>query len=173
MDDSGSRLPEANAVTLGHRGEEVIDLFVAVDSGEQVGAGTAASLDQVIAVDRGRNSHSIAPRHHELQQGHLCGRVLHGDPIGPEHQEVDTSLPANISRVVEVRDQDLLGQSHGTAELGPACLQLLAEVLVHSLDDIKILHLSLRSSSSSSRTHEGGALYRRNPRRGPAPEAGG
>ena len=77
-------LPEADAVAGGDRLEEVVDLVVALDRGQQVGLGVDPGLDEVVAVDGGRDLGLVEAGGHELEEGHLGGGVLHGHPVGAE-----------------------------------------------------------------------------------------
>ena len=53
---------------------------------------------------------------HELQQRHLRGGVLHGDPVGVEVGVAAAALELLALRVAEVVDQDLLGERERPAE---------------------------------------------------------
>ena len=84
MDDARTRLPEADAVLGRHGLEEVVDLVVVLECGEQVDLAVLARLDQVVAVHRRRHGDLGKTGGHELEQRHLRGGVLHGDSIGVE-----------------------------------------------------------------------------------------
>ncbi len=67
-------------------------------------------LDQVVAVHRRRHGDLVAPRLHELQQAGLPEHVLKDDPVGAELQIAPARLELLAFRVVEVSEQDLVGQ---------------------------------------------------------------
>src|SRR5947209_4350291 len=54
---------------------------------------------------------------HELQHGHLGGRILHGHPVWPQRQHRFAPLPDLRLPAVHVGDQDLFGQGEATPEL--------------------------------------------------------
>jgi hypothetical protein len=83
VNDAGSRLPESDAVLPGGGGEEGVDLAILLLGLPKIGSSARAGLNQVIAVDRGRDGGARDPRAHELEDRHLGGGVLHGHPIGP------------------------------------------------------------------------------------------
>ena len=56
MYDSAARLPEADAVFGGRGCEKVVDLLVSLLCPLEIVAGSGLGLDQVVTVDRGRNS---------------------------------------------------------------------------------------------------------------------
>ena len=64
--------------------QEVVDLAVGVDGDLQVLRGADLGLDQVVAVDRRGHRGLVEAGGHELEQRHLRGGVLHGDPVGVE-----------------------------------------------------------------------------------------
>ncbi|MNY75533.1 hypothetical protein D3C86_2148310 [compost metagenome] len=47
---------------------------------------------------------------HELEDGHLGRGVLHDDPVDPELEIALAGLQLLRARIVEVREEDLLGQ---------------------------------------------------------------
>ena len=53
----------------------------------QVGGRTRLRPDEMVTVHRRGDGHPLAARLHELQQRHLCGRVLHGNAIRMEKKE--------------------------------------------------------------------------------------
>src|SRR3990172_6158287 len=109
VDDPRARPPEADAVLLRHRAEEVVHLLVLPDRAPQVVGGARLGADQVVAVHGRGHRHARAPRLHELQQGHLRRRVLHRDPVHGEAQDRPAALPRLALEVPAVGDQDLLG----------------------------------------------------------------
>ncbi len=81
VDNTCTGLPEANAVFVGDRSQEVEDLVALVNRILQIRRSAYPSLDQVIAVRGGRNSYFFAARLHELKQGHLSRGILHGHAV--------------------------------------------------------------------------------------------
>lgn len=73
----------------------------------------------MIAVDGARHSDFLLACLHELQDGHLRGRVLHGHPIRAQSQHGLAALPDLGFQVVGVSHQDLFSECQGTAELRP------------------------------------------------------
>ena len=88
VNDTGSRLPEADPVLIADGGEEIVDLTVLVVGAGQVLIGTLFGQDKVVTVYGRGDGHLIATGHHELQQGHLGGSVLHGYAVGLEEDVV-------------------------------------------------------------------------------------
>jgi len=84
VDDPGAGLPEARAVAGADRGQEVVDLSVALDGREQVRPAVVAGLDEVVAVGGGRNPDLVEAGGHELKPGHLGCGVLHRHPVGTQ-----------------------------------------------------------------------------------------
>ena len=56
---------------------------------------------------------------HELQERHLRGGVLHGDAVGAEVGVGLASLELLVLGIVEVVDEDLLGQREAATEPAP------------------------------------------------------
>ena len=96
--------------------QEVVDLAVGVDGDAEVDLGADLGLDQVIAVHGRRHGGLGQPGGHELQQRHLGGGVLHGDPVGVEVGVAGSPLEFLTVWIDEVVDQDLLGQCEWSAE---------------------------------------------------------
>ena len=84
VDDAAARPPEADAVLGADGTQEVVDLPVGVDGDAEVDASADLGGDQMVAVNGGRHRCGRQTRGHELQQRHLCRRVLHGHPVGAE-----------------------------------------------------------------------------------------
>ena len=77
VDNSSTWLPKTNAILIRNRGKEIIDLFVFIFCFAQVFICSNFRLDQVIAVNGRRYSNLGTTGLHKLQQGHLCGSILH------------------------------------------------------------------------------------------------
>ena len=64
------------------RPQEMVDLAVVRERGDEIAFGPVARRREVIAVNGRRNGYFGSSALHELQQGHLSGGVLHGNAIG-------------------------------------------------------------------------------------------
>ena len=135
MDDSGTWCPEAGAVLGTDLFEEVVDLTVGVGRDHEVGLAVDASLDQVIAVGRSRHRCAVEASSHELQPCHLGGGILHGHPVGAKVGVGNAPLEASSARIVEVIDQNLLGQGKGSSELLTTPRKTFVECAVHLVDE--------------------------------------
>ena len=69
--------------------------------------------------------------------GHLGGGVLHGDAVGAEVGVGDAPLEPTRARVVEVVDQDLLGERQRPTEPLAADRQTLVEGRVDTFDEVE------------------------------------
>ena len=120
MDDSCSRLPEADAVFRSHTFQKVIDFFIRGTSGRQIFFHSFICLNQMVAMYSGRHCRYRFPGIHKLQQCHLCRSILHGYPVGTE---IDILFsPTKRSHhvlVVQMGIQYFLGQGHGTSQFFP------------------------------------------------------
>ena len=137
VDDPGPGLPEADAVLRRHRAEELVDLGVHVERACQVGVGADAGLDEVVAVHRARHLHRRQPGGHELQQRHLRGGVLHGDPVGPVVGVVDAPFDADRRRIVGVREEHLLGEGERATEATTGVSEARGVPCVRGLDELE------------------------------------
>ena len=115
VDDAAARTPEADAVLGADAAQEVVHLAVGVDRDAQVDLGAHLGGDQVVAVHGAGHERGRQTCGHELQQGHLCGGVLHGDPVGVE-VVVRAAALDGFGGVVEVVEQDLFGQRERAPE---------------------------------------------------------
>ena len=115
VDDARARLPEPEAVLGADGAEEVVDLGIGVVGDREVCVRADACLDQVVAVDRRRHRHHGKSGGHELQQRHLGGCVLHGDPVGVELGIGLAPLEILAIGIGEMVDEDLLGQGDRAA----------------------------------------------------------
>ncbi len=134
VDDAGARLPEPDAVLLRGRVQEVVDLAVLADGALHVLGRAALRPDQVVAVHRAGHRHLLLARLHELQQGHLAGGVLQGNPVHPQAELGLAPAPFLPGEVIGVRDQDLLGQREGAAEAPARLIELAGHGFVQPLD---------------------------------------
>ena len=120
VDDAGARSPEANAELRGGGAQELVDLLVLRERLAQVGRTNFAGLDEVIAVDGGRDSSASAPRLHELEHRRLPQHVLEEHSVRPELEIGLARLyrPAQ-GRLVQVREEHLVSQTERPAVAGP------------------------------------------------------
>ena len=106
----------------------------------------------------GRHAHLGQPCGHELEQRHLCGRVLHRDAVGAQ---VGIGLaPFERLRlgIVEVVDEDLLGQRERAAEAAAADVDSCAELGVDGFDELDRGGGSDGHGCSSERPSHDGAV---------------
>ena len=81
VDDPGARPPEAQAIFGRRRTQKVVDLLVLGEGFPQIRGALDPRLDQVVAVNGGRNSDFFPPGLHELQQPRLPQYVLEYDAV--------------------------------------------------------------------------------------------
>ena len=142
VNDAGARLPEPDAVFVRHGLEEIVDFVVAVDGLLEIGIGPHLGLDQVVTVHRGRHRRLGLSRLHELQQGHLGRRVLHGHAVRSEIHVVRASGEGGLGRSVpQVGVEDFLGQRQGFSGGLTGGSDTGGEALIHGADHIQIKHL--------------------------------
>ncbi len=110
VNNPGTGFPEADAVFVGHVTQKVVDLVVLVLGRLQISFGANLGADQVIAMGGGWHSHLVPTSLHELQQGHLRRRILHGNAIRAQLQIARATLILLPLNVVKMRPQDFLGQ---------------------------------------------------------------
>ena len=139
VDDACAGLPEAYAVFVGHRLQEVEHLIVAIDGRLQVLIGADSSLDQVVAVYRRRHCRLSFTGLHELQQGHLCGGVLHGHTVGSEvHVAAATGVALGGVALPKVVIEDFLGQCEGLANGFARLRNAARHPFVHGSDHVDV-----------------------------------
>ena len=110
VNDSGARLPEADAVTRGYIAQKVVNFFVCFGCRSNVLLCSFVRLYQVVTVHGGGNSHFFFSCIHELKQCHLGSRVLHSDAVGTEIYVVFTPFVVfHIALIEQVGIQNLLG----------------------------------------------------------------
>ena len=117
VDDPGPGPPEPDPVLGAGRRQKVVDLAVGLDGQLQIGDAAEAAaavllrgrrpLNQVVAVDGGRDGGARQARRNELQNGHLRCRILHRDSVRPQAQVGDAALDVLALGVVEVTVDDL------------------------------------------------------------------
>jgi hypothetical protein len=136
VDDAAARLPEAHAVALPGGAQEVVDLTVGLVGELEVGVRADVRLDEVVTVDGRRDRDLVLAGEHELQDGHLRRRVLHGHAVGPVVGVVHAALEPTLGRVVEVGEQHLLREGQGTPVTLPGEGEPLLELLVGATDEL-------------------------------------
>ena len=137
VDDAGAGFPEAEAVFIGDGGEKVVDLLVHIEGGGEIGAGAGFRGDEVIAMDRRGHGGLGLTRLHELEEGHLSGGVLHGDPIGGEIDIVPAALVRLLGGAVpEVVIKDFFRQREGASEELSGGLDATAHAIVDRLNHV-------------------------------------
>lgn len=102
VDDAGARLPETDVVLCTSRGEEVVDFLVDADCPRKIFLATDLGLDQMVAVHRGRVRNRRHTRRHELEDCHLCCRILASHPIRSQLQVGLAPLNVLSMRVIQV-----------------------------------------------------------------------
>ena len=103
--------------------EKLVDLAVLKQGVGSVRPASHPSLNQVVAVDGGGNCDAAAARLHELQNGHLAGNVLMGHPVGTEEQIAFSGVQLAAGGIVEVGEEDLVGQRQWVAQSLPHRLE--------------------------------------------------
>ena len=132
MHDAGARAPEAGAILCSGRLQKVVDLLVLGERFAEVALALDARLDEVVAVDRRRHCHRLAPRLAELQHRRLPEHVLQDDTIGTQEEIAAPRLHLLMLRIVEVAQQDLVGEGQRVAESSAYD----GEVALHRLVDL-------------------------------------
>ena len=116
VNDAGARAPEAGAILCSGRLQKVVDLLVLGERFAEVALALDARLDEVVAVDRRRHRHRLAPRLAELQHRRLPEHVLQDDAVGTQEEIAASRLHLLVLRIVEVAQQDLVGESQRVTE---------------------------------------------------------
>ena len=144
MDDTGTRLPEADAVAGCRRGQEIIDFRIGLQGVREIRFSAFLRADEVIAMNRGGHAHGLTARAHELQQRHLRRRILHRHAVGTELAEILQPLQGlHGSRIVHVGIQDLLRQRQRPAQHLPDGRYPFPIALVKGLHGLQIEHTDL------------------------------
>ena len=144
MDDTGTRLPETDAVAGSRRGQEIIDFRIGLQGVREIRFSAFLRADEVIAMNRGGHTHGLAARAHELQQRHLRRRILHRHAVGTELAEI-LEPPERLHgrRIVHVCIQDLLRQRQRPAQHLPDGRYPFPIALVEGLHGLQIEHTDL------------------------------
>lgn len=130
VNDTGAGAPETNVVLGGSGGKEVVDLLVDVVGTGKILLTSNLGLNQVITVDGGGGLDTLHVGGHELQNGHLGGGILASNTIGAQLEVRDTTLDVLAVGVVQVRVQDLLGESERALQTGTDDGEVLGHLLV-------------------------------------------
>ena len=149
MDDAGSRFPEADAVFLRDAAQEIVDLFVGAERVSQICLRLDAGENQVIAMNRSGNGRSLSARHHELQQRHLGGGVLHGDTIRVQVHVVLSPLKRARGFLREMGIEDFLRKRQRTGQQVAGASNLPWQPGIEFLDDFEV-HCHERTFSKES-----------------------
>jgi len=139
--------PAFHAVAGGGALQEIVDLAVGVHGGGLVGFLALVRQQQVVAVHRGGDRGDVTTGHHELQDGHLGGCVLHGHAVGRQGQGRLAAVQELARGIDQVTEEDLLGQGERPAEALADGGQALAGAGVRAADEVgggRDLHGSLR-----------------------------
>ena len=134
MDDARAGRPEPRAVARRSRAEKRVDLSVLAQRGPEIGQTLAARLDQVIAVDGRRHGDAIATGLHELQEAGLAEHVLEDDPVGAQREVALARRPGRRLRVVEVAEQQLVGERQRPADASAHDSEVPRHGLVDAVD---------------------------------------
>ncbi|MBA7715063.1 hypothetical protein ES703_124103 [subsurface metagenome] len=136
VDNTRPGFPEAKPIPVGHALKEGVHLLVFGQGVGKIAVGTNFSTDEVITVNGGGHGRGAAAAAHELQQGHLGGGVLEGDPVRLEVDVGGAPLgkrPAGT--VAEVGEQYLFGERQGASQLLPGPPHGLIKARVQALND--------------------------------------
>jgi hypothetical protein len=108
VDDARPWLPEADAVLGGAGREKVVHLLVDVNGALQILLAFRLRLDQMIAVNGGRDGDGRQAGGHELEERHLCGGVLACDAIRSQLEVGHATLDLGLVRVIQMAVNNLL-----------------------------------------------------------------
>ena len=134
VNDSATGTPKTDAVLGGHTLQEVVHLAVVINGNTEVDLGANFGQDEMVAVNSRWNSGGRKSCCHELQQGHLCGRILHGHAIGIEVGVTSAAHHFLSGWINEVVDQNLFGQREGATKALTAEGRSLGERGIHVVD---------------------------------------
>ena len=116
VNDPGAWRPEADAVSCTDRFEEGVHLVVLEQGRLKVSVGAHVRPNQMVAMHRRRYGDRVAPGEHELQQGHLGGRVLHRHAVRANPQVAFQRRQVLGGRVVQVAEEQLFSQRERAVE---------------------------------------------------------
>ncbi len=91
VDDACTGLPESDAIFGRYGFKKIIHLLVLDFSRSKVGLNSYLRLDEVVAMNSGRNGSTVAAGCHELQQGHLSSGILHGYAVWLKIDIIDSA----------------------------------------------------------------------------------
>jgi hypothetical protein len=137
VDDARAGSPEADAVARRGGAQELVHFAVGLACDPQVVPGPGEGLDQVVAVHGGGHGGLVAAREHELEQGHLRRRVLHGDAIRAGLQVAAPGLEVGVLGVGQVAEEDLLRVGERAAEAPPQRRDVALEALVRRAHELE------------------------------------
>lgn len=150
MNNARAWLPEPKPVTLRCAAQEVVDLPIRFKGCLHVFTCSHTRLNEVVAVNGGGDGDRVAPRLHELEDGHLGGGILHDHAIGLEGQVVHPALNRLCRKVTKMRDENFLGQGQWAAEFLARCRVRLGKPIVERANRLNFLlteHGRLKGSS--------------------------
>ena len=96
----------------------------------------------MVAMDGGRHAYGIFAGVHKLEQGHLCGGILHCNPVRPEVGVIRAAAQgAYLPVVVEVGIQDFFGERQRTVQSLAGALNFGAEFGIKIFYDFYVVHI--------------------------------
>lgn len=116
VNDTRARFPETNVVLGARGGEEVVHLFVDLDSSGEILRTTDLGLNQVVAMYGGRIGDRGHASRHELENGHLRRGILTGHTVRTELEVRRTTFDLLTVGVVQMGVEDLLGEGKRAIE---------------------------------------------------------
>ena len=119
VNDPGSGHPAAESVALGSGGQEVVDFTVFKAGRCQVRLSPLTSPYQMIAVNGNRHSGLVFAGKHELEDGHLGGRVLQRHPVGQGLDVGNSGGEIFSGGIGEMTIEDLFGIGQRPSESLP------------------------------------------------------
>jgi hypothetical protein len=119
VDDAGAGSPKAQTVFRRRGTQKVIDFLVLGEGLAQIRGALDPRLDQVVAMDRRRHRDLVPPGLHELKQPGLPQHILEDDAIGTDEQIALAGLQLLVFGIVEMAEQDLVGQRQRPPQPAP------------------------------------------------------
>jgi len=130
MDDTRAWLPETDVVLGARCGQEVVDLPVDLVGASQVLLAANLGFDKMVAMYSRGSGHRGHAGRHKLQDSHLSSSILASDAIRAKLKVARAALDVLAMGVVEMRVEDLLGESERAIETLAHNAQVLAHLLV-------------------------------------------